>query len=187
MKVLPVLKLQLRRRGIIRRARQFRGFTMVELATVVIIIGILAATALSNFIKAQAKAKVAAVVDNMHTIQVAAEAYATDTGGVYPANPSSFAPYLPGGGNTQGGASGTWPNNPVTEVAAELPFAETVSDSAGVQTLRNSPPGASPGTPGQVGYAQCDAPESTSYAVTGTNDAGKRIGSVNTTTVLSNH
>lgn len=167
--------------------RTGRGFTLVELAVVVIVIGILVSTAMSNFIKAQAKAKVAAVIDNMHTTQIAAEAYATDTAGVFAPDPNMMGPYYPGGGNTQGGSLGVYPDNPINGASREIPFAETITDSAGINTMRNTPPGASPGGPGQCGYAQCDAPASTSYAVTGTNDAGKRVGSATGTTVLSNH
>ena len=58
--------------------RTQRGFTLIELLVVITIIGILAAMALPNFIKARAKAKEAESKSNGHAIQVAVERYATD-------------------------------------------------------------------------------------------------------------
>ena len=61
-----------------------RGFTLIELLVVITIIGILAAIALPNYIKAKDKAKEAEVKSNCHTIQIALERYATDHSGAYP-------------------------------------------------------------------------------------------------------
>jgi len=61
-----------------------RGFTLIELLVVITIIGILAAIALPNYIKAKDKAKEAEVKANCHTLQIALERYATDHSGVYP-------------------------------------------------------------------------------------------------------
>ena len=51
---------------------------------VIVIIGILAAIALPNFIKARNKAREAEVKSNVHSIQIALERYAVDNHGVYP-------------------------------------------------------------------------------------------------------
>jgi prepilin-type N-terminal cleavage/methylation domain-containing protein len=61
-----------------RNSLKERGFTLIELLVVITIIGILAAIALPNYIKAKDKAKEAEVKSNIHTIQVALERYEVD-------------------------------------------------------------------------------------------------------------
>jgi prepilin-type N-terminal cleavage/methylation domain-containing protein len=62
------------------RIHRCRGFTLIELLVVITIIGILAAIALPNYIKAKDKAKEAEVKANLHTIQISLERYMTDNG-----------------------------------------------------------------------------------------------------------
>ena len=60
-----------------------KGFTLIELMIVVVIIGILAAIAIPNFIAMQNRAKEGSTKANMHTLQLAAEDYGVAYDGVY--------------------------------------------------------------------------------------------------------
>jgi prepilin-type N-terminal cleavage/methylation domain-containing protein len=64
--------------------RTKKGFTLIELLVVIVIIGILVAIALPNFIKIKIKAREAEVKQNLHAIQLAVERYAVDNEGRYP-------------------------------------------------------------------------------------------------------
>lgn len=66
-----------------------KGFTLIELMVVIVIIGILVAVALPNFVGATDRARVATIKSNVHNVQTALEAYNIDKGN-YPVYSGDF-------------------------------------------------------------------------------------------------
>jgi prepilin-type N-terminal cleavage/methylation domain-containing protein len=61
-----------------------KGFTLIELLVVILIIGILLALIIPNFVLFQERARRSSVKNNMHVVQTALEAFAVDHYGNYP-------------------------------------------------------------------------------------------------------
>lgn len=109
-----------------RRPRR-RGFTLIEVMVVVIIIGILASISIANLQAAQDKARVANLQSNLKTISVGLEGFSSDNGGHYPDPANVFKTdgtgllinrYLPGD---------RWPKSPWSFFIQSNPLPPTPS------------------------------------------------------------
>ena len=100
------------------------GFTLVEIMIVVAIIGLLAAIAIPNFVKARATSQANACINNLRQIDAAAQQFALERGKSTGATinfPTDLTPYIklnsassippcPAGGTYNDAAVGNSPN-----------------------------------------------------------------------------
>ena len=97
-----------------RLAADQRGFTLVEILIVIILIAILAAIAIPMFLNQRGKAKDAALKDSLHSIQIGVQSYALDNNDTYPPSVATKATLVDPTGKTY---VDNWPKNPFTNVA----------------------------------------------------------------------
>jgi prepilin-type N-terminal cleavage/methylation domain-containing protein len=155
-----------------------KGFTLIELMVVIVIIGILVAIALPNFIGAQDRAKMSSVKANMHTFQTIVETYAVDWGGVYAGNVSILSTEA----NVAGRAYWKDFTNPFTSVSG---LSKSYKDAAGFTFTSTSVTSPSSANAGLVLY-DINGNPGVKYFVYGLDKSGSTIDDKGKNLVLSN-
>jgi prepilin-type N-terminal cleavage/methylation domain-containing protein len=132
--------------------RREDGFTLVELMIVVVVIGILAAIAIPNFISMQGRAREAGVKANMHSFQLAAEDYGVQNDGTYASDASVVVTLVPGGSGSfknsfdkSTGSGNAWEDRgsfaaPSSTIQGMTSYADSVNSSYNVKGYGKSTP-----------------------------------------------
>jgi len=114
------------------------GFTLVEIMIVVAIIGLLAAIAIPNFIKARATSQANACINNLRQIDGGEQQWALENKQTSSSAPTSIANLVTGGYvRTPGGNSPSCPASGTYTTAAAISVMPTIACS--LSTLTSSP------------------------------------------------
>jgi prepilin-type N-terminal cleavage/methylation domain-containing protein len=117
------------------RQANSRGFSLIELMIVVVVIGVLAAIAIPNFLSMRDRAKEGSTKANMHTFQLAAEDYGVQNDGAYSGTAAAVAALLPqGGANFKNPFTGTVTSN----YEDRATFAAPAATTAGITSYADS-------------------------------------------------
>jgi type II secretory pathway pseudopilin PulG len=113
------------------------GFTIIEILVMVIIILMLAAVIWPHFLDVENQAQRLKVVQNMKTVQKAAEDYAKKSDGYYPIKSEDivFKSFFPdGNADNKNPQNGTYPENPFTHLK-EAPLDGNITNIEKLQSI----------------------------------------------------